>query len=439
MSPGRRHAARTWGKLPRVWRAVVDRPGCAALGRQVMLERANGQGALAGIRVLDLSHQAAGPWCTSLLGDMGADVVKVEKPGRGDSIRYADRSGRLPPEVGGLNFQGLNRNKRGITIDIGQPAGVALVKRLAGTADVLVENFRPGVMVRHGLGWPELRTINPRLVYCSITAFGPRGPLAQKPGMDLILQATGGLMGHTGEEGGPPIKSAPPVADITTGIYAAYAVCAALLARERTGEGQLVEVAMLDAVLSLFADNAGNVLTEGTRFPKFGSGHPDLVPYQAFEASDGWFIVACLTNAFYKRLVTALGREDLLVDPRFATNPSRVAHREAVVDALAAIFRTQPVAHWIALLEQHDIPTCRVHRLEEILAHPQVDANGLVVERTDARRGRLRVLGPPVKLSATPTRFDRPAPALGEHTDEVLRAAGLTDPEIAALREARVI
>ena len=404
-----------------------------------MTQGANGRGALAGIRVIDMSHQAAGPWCTSLLGDMGADVIKVEKPGRGDSIRYADRSGRLPPEVGGLNFQGLNRNKRGITVDIGQPAGVALVQRLVRSADVLVENFRPGVMDRHGLGWEHLRAVNPKLVYCSITAFGPRGPLAQKPGMDLILQATGGLMGHTGEEGGPPIKSAPPVADINTGIYAAYGVCAALVARGRTGEGQHVEVSMLDAVLSLYADNAANVLTEGTKFPKFGSGHPDLVPYQAFEASDGWFIVACLTNAFYKRLAAALDRQDLLTDPRFATNPSRVEHRAHVVGVLSAIFRTQPVEHWIALLERHDIPTCRVNRLEEILAHPQIAANELIVERSDPQRGRISVLGPPVKLSGTPTRFERLAPMLGEHTDEVLHEAGLSDADIARLRSAKVV
>jgi crotonobetainyl-CoA:carnitine CoA-transferase CaiB-like acyl-CoA transferase len=396
-------------------------------------------GALAGIRVIDVSHQAAGPWCTSLLGDMGADVVKIEKPGRGDSIRYADRSGRLPPEIGGLNFQGLNRNKRGCTVDIGQPEGVALLKRLVRDADVLVENFRPGVMDRHGLGWEHLRAVNPRLVYCSITAFGPRGPLAQKPGMDLIVQATGGIMGHTGEEGGPPIKSAPPVADINTGVYAAYGVLGALIARGRTGEGQHVEVSMLDAVLSLYADNAANVLTEGTRFPRFGSGHPDLVPYQAFQARDGWFIVACLTNAFYKRLASALGRHDLLDDPRFATNPSRVQHRELVVNTLSAIFATETVEHWIALLEANDIPTCRVNRLEEILAHPQIAANELIVERSDAVHGRISVLGPPVKLSSTPTRFARLAPCIGEHTDEVLREAGLGDDEIAALRAKKVV
>src|SRR5437016_11712539 len=356
--------------------------------------------ALAGIRVIDLSHQAAGPWCTSLLGDLGADVIKVEKPGRGDGIRYADRTGRLPPEVGGLNFQGLNRTQPRVTLDIGQEAAAALVRRLAAQADVLVENFRPGVMERHGLGYDALRDRNPRLVYCSITAFGPRGPLAQKPGMDLILQATGGLMGHTGEPGGPPIKSAPPVADITTGIYAALGICAALVERDRSGTGQRVEVAMLDAVVSLFSDVAANVLTDGQQYGKFGSGHPDLVPYQAFPARDGWFIVACLTNAFFKRLCAAIGREDMLADPRFATNDLRVKHRDEIVPILSDIFRARDCTDWIALLEAHDIPACRVNLLEDILAHPQIAANGAIAEREGGdRRGRIRTLAPPVKLS----------------------------------------
>ena len=210
----------------------------------------------------------------SLLGDMGADVIKVEKPGRGDSIRYADRTGRLPPEIGGLNFQGLNRNKRAITLDLGQEAGAALVRRLVRGADVVLENFRPGVMDRLGLGWDVVRAENPRLVYCSITAFGATGPLAQKPGMDLIVQATGGIMGHTGESDGPPIKAAPPVADITTGVYAAYGIASALLARDRTGEGQRVEIAMLDAVVSLYADNAANVLTRGPASRSSAAGIP---------------------------------------------------------------------------------------------------------------------------------------------------------------------
>src|SRR5262249_17965955 len=223
-------------------RAVrLTAPGAAWYGPARMHDRA-ASGALSGIRVIDMSHQAAGPWCTSLLGDMGADVIKIEKPGRGDSIRYADRTGRLPPEVGGLNFQGLNRNKRGLTVDIGQEAGAALVRRLVRGADVLVGNFRPRGMGRHRLGWGCLPAGDPpRWVCCPIAAVGPRGPLAQKPGMDLIVQATGGIMGHTGEEGGPPIKSAPPVADITTGVYAAYGIASALVARERSGVGQRVE------------------------------------------------------------------------------------------------------------------------------------------------------------------------------------------------------
>jgi crotonobetainyl-CoA:carnitine CoA-transferase CaiB-like acyl-CoA transferase len=396
-------------------------------------------GALKGIRVIDMSHQAAGPWCTTLLGDMGADVIKVEKAGRGDSIRHADRSGRLPPQIGGLNFQGLNRNKRGICVDIGEPGGVELIRRLARDADVFVENFRPGVMDRKGLGYDDLRRINPRIVYCSITAFGQTGPLAQKPGMDLIVQATGGVMAHTGEEGGPPIKSAPPVADLNTGVYAAYAITSALLARERSGEGQHVHVAMLDAVLSLFADNAANVLTEGTHFGRFGSGHPDLVPYQAFPASDGYFIVACLTNAFFKRLCVAVGREDWLNDPRYASNPARVERRAEVVGALSEIFKQHTCEHWIALLEKHDIPSCKVMPLHEILAHPQIAENQLVHSHEDPVRGRIVTLGPPIRMSATPTEHTRVAPMLGEHTDEVLREFGLDEREIGALRAANVI
>ena len=404
-----------------------------------MTTTSEARGALHGVRIIDMSHQAAGPWCTTLLGDMGADVIKVEKAGRGDSIRHADRSGRLPPAVGGLNFQGLNRNKRGICVDIGEPGGVELIRRLVRDADVFVENFRPGVMDRKGLGYEDLRQINPRLVYCSITAFGQRGPMAQKPGMDLILQATGGIMAHTGEEGGPPIKSAPPVADLNTGVYGAYAVVAALFARERTGAGQHVHVAMLDAVLSLFADNAANVLTEGTHFGRFGSGHPDLVPYQAFPASDGYFIVACLTNAFFKRLCVALGREDWLNDPRYASNPARVERRAEVVGILSEIFRQHTCEHWIELLEKHDIPSCKVMPLHEILAHPQIEENRLIHSHEDAVRGKIVTLGPPVQMSATPTAHTRVAPMLGEHTAEVLREFGLSENEIGQLRAANVI
>jgi formyl-CoA transferase/CoA:oxalate CoA-transferase len=393
-------------------------------------------GALHGARVLDFTHQAAGPWCTSLLGDLGADVIKIEKPGRGDGIRYA---GEGAPELGSLNFHGLNRNKRGITIDIGREEGCELVRRLVAQTDVLVENFRPGVMERHGLGYPRLRELNPRLVYCSITAFGPRGPMARKPGMDLILQATAGLMDLTGEPEGPPIKAAPPVADITTGVYAAYGIAAALYERERSGQGQHVEVAMLDAVVSLFADIAANVLTAGQRYEKFGSGHPDLVPYQAFAARDGYFIVACLTNAFFKRLCTVVEREDLMQDPRFATNRARLKHRREIVSVLERIFATRDRDDWIARLEAHDIPACRVNGLDEILASEQMRENGMIVTLDRGPHGALRTLGAPVKLSRTPSAVRRPAPILSEHTGEVLRELGLGDAEIHALRAGGVI
>ncbi len=385
---------------------------------------------LRGIKVLDFSHQASGPWCGALLGDMGADVVKVEKPGRGDSIRYA---GSIPFEVGSLNFWGLNRNKRGIGVDLQNPQGRDLLERLALQSDVVVENFRPGVMDRHGLGYDRLRGKNPRLVYCSITAFGPKGPLAQKPGMDLILQATGGLMGHTGEIDGPPIKAAPPVADISSGIYAAYGVVSALYERERSGFGQRVDVAMLDAVLSLFADVATNVLTAGTHYGKFGSGHPDLVPYQAFRARDGYFIVACLTNAFWKRLAPAIGRPDLLEHPHFQSMRARVEHRALVIETLAAIFEQKDVDHWLALLEENDIPTCRVNRLEEILTHPQMESNHTIVEGEHPVLGRYRTLNPAVKLGATPTKVRRSAPTLCQHTREVLRERGIAEAEIESL------
>jgi crotonobetainyl-CoA:carnitine CoA-transferase CaiB-like acyl-CoA transferase len=391
---------------------------------------------LEGVRVCDLSHQAAGPWCTTLLGDLGADVIKVEKPGRGDGIRYA---GDVGFEIGSYNFQGLNRNKRSCTIDLQTPRGRDLIERLALASDVLVENFRPGVLDRHGLGYEALAAKNPRLVYCSITAFGPRGPLAQAPGMDLILQARSGLMGLTGEPGGPPIKAAPPVADITSAIYAAYGILAALLERERSGRGQRVDLGMLDAVVSMFGDIAANILTLGTHYEPFGTGHPDICPYQAFRASDGWFILACFTNAFWKRYAAAMGRTDLLEDPRFRTNRDRVVRKQEFIPLLQAELEKRPRAHWLALAERVDVPACAVERLEDVLESPQLRTMESVVEREHPKLGRIRIFGPPVRFSATPSRVDRLAPMLGADTTGVLRDLGLPDHEIEDLRAGGVI
>jgi crotonobetainyl-CoA:carnitine CoA-transferase CaiB-like acyl-CoA transferase len=394
--------------------------------------------ALAGVRVLDFSHQAAGPWATTLLGDLGADVVKVEKPGRGDAIRYAQ--GEESFEVGSLNFWGLNRSKRGATIDFMTDEGRELVKRLVPHFDVVLENFRPGVMDRHGIGYETLCALHPKLIYCSITAFGTTGPMAQKPGMDLILQATGGIMGLTGEGGDrPPVKAAPPVADISTGIYAAYAVAAALFERERSGKGQKIEIAMLDAVISLLSDVALKTRVAGKDFEPFGSGHPDIVPYQAFKARDGYFIVACLTNAFWKRLPGAIGHPELLQDARFTTMRDRVKNKTALIDLLHQIFATNDVAHWIERIEAADIPTCKVNSIRDVFAMPQVEVNESLVRVPHPTRGEIDILNTPIKLLGSPGHVTRGAPTLGEHTDELLESIGVGAAERAALRERGVI
>jgi crotonobetainyl-CoA:carnitine CoA-transferase CaiB-like acyl-CoA transferase len=391
------------------------------------------RGPLKGIRVIDVSHQAAGPWCTTLLGDMGAEVWKIEKPDRGDSIRYARGA---DPKTGSFNFWGLNRNKKSVGVDIKHPEGARLLKEMAASADVLVENFRPGVMERLGLGYDALAPLNPRLIYASITAFGATGPMAQNPGMDLILQATGGMMGLSGFPGGPPVKAAGPVADISSGIYAAYAIALALYHRTHSGRGQKIDLTMLDAVISLLADISTSYLNTGHHYEKFGNGHPDLVPYQAFEANDGYFIVACLTNAFFKRLCKGLGREDLLEDPRFATNTSRCQHREAIVGVLQEIFRHNGRDHWIRLCAELDVPSCRVNDLKDLFEMEQLEAIGSVADWQHPTYGPFRTMNVIFRMSETPGALRIPPAQLAEHTDEVLRALGKSAAEIEALRAA---
>ena len=305
---------------------------------------------------------------------------------------------------------------------------------MVASADVVVENFRPGVMDRLGLGYKHLKVVNPRLIYASITAFGATGPMAQNPGMDLILQATGGMMGLTGFPDGPLAKAAGPVADISSGIYAAYAIALALFHRERTGVGQRIDLSMLDAVISLLADISTAYLNTGHQYAKFGNGHPDLVPYQAFQAKDGYFIVACLTNAFFRRLCQGLGREDLLSDPKFASNTIRCQHREEVVATLQEIFLTDTCDHWIKLCTEFDVPSCRVNGLKELFDLEQLKATGSVADWEHPRQGPFRTMNVVFHMSATPGALRIAPPGLAEHTDEVLRQLGKSDAEITRLK-----
>jgi formyl-CoA transferase/CoA:oxalate CoA-transferase len=294
-------------------------------------------------------------------------------------------------------------------------------------------------MDRLGVGYDALSAVNPRLIYCAITAFGDKGPMAQNPGMDLILQATGGMMGLTGMPGGPPVKAAGPVADISSGIYAAYAIALALYHRTTSGRGQRIDLTMLDAVISLLADISTAYLNTGIDYEKFGNGHPDLVPYQAFEASDGYFIVACLSNAFFKRLAHALGRGDLLDDPKFASNTARCRHRAEIVGMLQDIFKTKPRDHWIALCTDNDVPSCRVNGLKDLFELEQLKAIGSVAEWRHPTQGPFRTMNVVFRMSDSPGSLRIPPPGLAEHTDEVLRQLGKSDAEIAALRSAGAV
>jgi crotonobetainyl-CoA:carnitine CoA-transferase CaiB-like acyl-CoA transferase len=409
-------------------------------------------GALDGVRVLDLSRVLAGPWCTQTLADLGADVIKVERPPADGQRGGDDTRGWGPPFLAddegqdtddAAYFLGANRNKRSVTIDLAQPAGQALVKRLAAQADVLVENFKVGDMARYGLDAESLRREFPRLVYCSITGFGQTGPYRERAGYDYAIQGLGGLMSVTGERddkpGGGPQKVGVAVADLFTGLYATVAILAALRHRDATGQGQMVDMALLDSQVAMLANLGANYLV--TRQPprRAGNAHQNIVPYQVFEVADGHLILAVGNDGQFERFCRVAGCEALVGDERFATNAARVRHREALVALLQPVLLARPRDAWLAALEAAKVPAGPINDLAQVFADPQVLSRGMVTQVAHPRRQSLELVASPIKLSATPAQVRRPPPLLGEHTDDVLAELGIDAAERARLRAEGVI
>ncbi|MFN7443832.1 MAG: CaiB/BaiF CoA transferase family protein [Curvibacter sp.] len=384
-------------------------------------------GPLAGMRVLELTQIMSGPTCGQLLADMGADVIKVEKlPGGDDARGYRD------PQVNGVSapFMMMNRNKRGIAINLKHDEGKGVLRRMVRDADVLVENFRGDTLDKLGLGYETMRTLNPGLIYCAITGYGRTGPYADKGGFDLIAQGFAGLMSITGEPGGAPAKNGNAVSDTNAGILAALGIVAAYVHKLKTGEGQLVDTSLSDAALQQLYWHAAIFFATGVSSAPTGSAHVLTAPYQAFETRDGWINIGGANQTNWERIAEVLGHREWCEDPRFATNSARMAYREALVEHMSAVLRTKTRAQWQAAFDAAGVPAGPVHTVGEALSHPQTQARGMVVELDHPQAGRTRALGCPVHFSATPTRVTRPAPLLGQHTRELLREFGYTDAQV---------
>ncbi len=404
-------------------------------------------GALSHIRVLDLSRVLAGPWCTQTLADLGAEVIKVEKPGSGDDTRawgppwLKDAAGRDTEES--AYYLSCNRGKKSVALDIAHPEGQRIVRALAAHCDVLVENFKVGGLAKYGLDWASLREVNPRLVYCSITGFGQDGPYAARPGYDLIVQGMGGLMSVTGERdeapGGGPQKAGVAVADLFTGLYAAVAVLAALTFREKSGEGQHIDLALLDAQVAMLANQNMNYLTTGCAPGRTGNAHPNIVPYQTFATADGHLILAVGNDAQFRRFCELAGCPALAGDARFATNRTRVAHREALIPLIEPLLRSRRTEAWIEALEAVGVPCGPINRLNEVFDDPQVRHRGLRIDLPHPEAGSVPLVAGPIRLSACPADYAAP-PLLGQHTEAVLGGLlGLAEDELARLRHDGVI
>jgi len=389
-------------------------------------------GPLKGIKVVELAQIMAGPTCGMLLADMGADVIKVEKlPGGDDTRSYTE------PSIKGESaaFMMLNRNKRGMAVNLKTAGGLEVVKRLLADADVVTENYRKGTLEKLGLGYEVLQRLNPRLVYCAVSGYGRTGPYADKGGFDLIAQGFAGLMSITGEPGGAPVKSGTPIADINAGILAALGVVAALFARQQTGRGQMVETSLMEAAVQQTFWQSAIYLATGVNPQPSGSAHILTAPYQAFPTADGWINVGGANQSNWERIVKAIGRPELAEDPRFRTNGERMKNLAQLTPLIAERMRTRPSAEWIREFESAGIPVGPVNRIGDMLADPQVSAREMVVEVEHPAAGRTKALGFPVKFSETPAEVKHAAPLLGQHTDEVLRSLGYSAERIASLRQ----
>ncbi len=401
---------------------------------------------LTGIRVLDLTRVLAGPWCTQNLADLGAEVIKIERPGSGDDTRawgppyLKDEAGNDTTEA--AYYLSANRNKLSVALDIASPRGAELVRELALQSDILVENFKVGGLSKYGLDYDSLKEINPRLIYCSITGFGQTGPYASRPGYDFMIQGMGGLMSITGERddlpGGGPQKAGVAVADLMTGMYSTVGILAALHERSRSGVGQHIDMALLDCQVAMLANQNLNFMTSGSAPKRAGNAHQNLVPYQVFAASDGHLIVAVGNDSQFRNYCGAIGLPELSADPRFSTNPQRVKNREELVPLLAERMATGERDHWLAALEGVGVPAGPINTLDQVYEDPHVLARGMKRELPHPAAGKVPMAASPLKFSGSPVEYRRPPPMLGEHTGQVLsERLGLSAEEIQALAQSR--
>ena len=405
-------------------------------GATVQLQRSPHPGPLAGMRVLELAQIMAGPTCGMMLADMGADVIKVEKLPGGDDAR-----GYREPRINGVSapFLILNRNKRGLALDLKHPMGRDILLQLVKSADVITENYRRGTLEKFGLGYDVLAKTNPGLIYCAVSGYGRDGPLGDKGGFDLIAQGFAGLMSITGEPGRAPVKTGNPVADINAGILAVGGILAAYVHKLKTGQGQIVDTSLMEAALQQTYWQAAIYFATGQSPGPTGSAHVLTAPYQAFRARDGWINIGGANQANWERIVEVLGHPEWRDDPRFATNSARMQNLDALLALMDAVLVARDKAEWLAAFDAAGVPAGPVHSIGEALTHPQTLARGMVVDLVHPEAGATRALGSPLHFSATPTRINRPAPRLGEHTREVLRESGYTDAEVDAFAAERVV